>query len=68
MREKARGEEKNINKYVLGVEKTVPMQSILGYHFDETKEFIKVNKIFSLNTLSTRFMWQCLHWYLESKD
>jgi hypothetical protein len=41
-REKARGEEKNLQKFVLGVERTQPMQSLLGYHFDELKVFVKV--------------------------
>ncbi|KAJ1440146.1 DNA polymerase family B-domain-containing protein [Ochromonadaceae sp. CCMP2298] len=41
-RDKARGEEKNLSKFVLGVEKTEPMQSLLGYHFDQVKEFVKV--------------------------
>jgi DNA polymerase delta subunit 1 len=43
-RDKARGEEKNLSKFVLGVEKTVPMQSLLGYHFDQVKEFVKVRE------------------------
>jgi DNA polymerase delta subunit 1 len=42
-RDKARGEEKNLSKFVLGVEKTEPMQSLLGYHFDQVKEFVKVS-------------------------
>lgn len=42
VREKARGDEKNLSQFVLGIEKTAPMQSILGYHFNETKEFIKI--------------------------
>lgn len=37
IREKARGEEKNLNQFVLGIEKTAPLQSILGYHFDEKR-------------------------------
>jgi len=54
--EKARGEEKSLSKFVLGIEKTKPMQSILGYHFGELKEFVKVMRlqfifIFDLITL-----------------
>lgn len=42
IKEKARGADKNLKQCILGIEKTQPMQSILGYHFDETKEFIKI--------------------------
>ena len=31
-----------MTKFVLGAEKTAPMQSLYGYHFDELKEFVKV--------------------------
>eukprot|EP01038_Epipyxis_sp_PR26KG_P010428 gene10428-14008_t len=41
-KEKARGDEKNLSSFVLGVKRTEPMQSILGYHFNETKEFIQI--------------------------
>lgn len=41
-REKARGDEKNLQKFVLGAERTAPMQSLLGYHFEELKVFVKV--------------------------
>jgi hypothetical protein len=42
MRDKARGEEKSLKNFVLGIEKTEPMQSLVGYHFDEKREFLKV--------------------------
>jgi DNA polymerase delta subunit 1 len=42
VKEKARGQDKNLKQCILGIEKTQPMQSILGYHFNETKEFIKI--------------------------
>jgi hypothetical protein len=42
-REKARGDEKNLKMFVLGAERTPPMQSLLGYHFDELKVFVKVS-------------------------
>ena len=42
MREKARGEEKKLTQFVLGVEKVSEMQSLLGYRFNEVKDFIKV--------------------------
>jgi len=42
MKEKARGDEKKLNKYVLGVEKSESKQSLLGYHFGRTKDFLKV--------------------------
>jgi hypothetical protein len=41
-REKARGDEKNLKMFVLGAERTPPMQSLLGYHFEELKVFVKV--------------------------
>jgi len=46
MKEKARGDEKTLKSLVLGIEKTKPMQSLVGYHGDEKKEFVKVRKIF----------------------
>ena len=42
MKEKARGEEKKLNRIVLGIEKAESKQSLLGYHFDVTKDFIKI--------------------------
>jgi hypothetical protein len=43
MKERARGaDEKQLATFVLAVEKTIPMQSLLGYHFDESKPFVKV--------------------------
>ena len=43
MKEKARGEEKKLNKFVLGIERAPGRQSLLGYHFNETRDFIKVS-------------------------
>lgn len=43
IREKAKGEEKKLAECVLGVEKTRHMQSLLGYHGDETKQFVQVS-------------------------
>ena len=42
MKEKSRGEEKKIATHVLGIEKVASKQSLLGYHFQQTKDFIKV--------------------------
>ena len=42
MKERARGDEKKLNQFVLGIEKAASMQSLLGYHFDTTRDFIKV--------------------------
>lgn len=42
MKEKSRGEEKKIPTHVLGIEKVAAKQSLLGYHFQQTKDFIKV--------------------------
>ena len=42
MKEKARGEEKKIIKYVLGIERSPDKQSLLGYHFNAKKEFLKI--------------------------
>ncbi len=43
IREKARGDEKNLKSFVLAIHKTEPMQSLVGYHADEKKVFIKVS-------------------------
>jgi len=43
LREKARGEEKQLKSFVLGIEKTEMMQSLVGYHFEEKKQFLKVS-------------------------
>ena len=43
IRDKARGDEKQLQKFVLSCQKTIPMQSLLGYHFDEVKEFVKIH-------------------------
>ena len=42
MKEKAKGDEKKLGKTVLGVEKVSGLQSLLGYHFDTTRDFVKV--------------------------
>lgn len=42
MHDKARGEEKKITSFVLGVEREANKQSLLGYHFGATRDFIKV--------------------------
>lgn len=42
MKEKARGEEKKISESVLAIQKISGLQSLLGYHFDEVRDFIKV--------------------------
>lgn len=42
MKEKARGDEKNLKNLVIGITKTEPMQSLVGYQFDDKKEYVKV--------------------------
>lgn len=42
LKERCRGEEKKLSKLVLGIEKVSLMQSLLGYHFKTTKDFIKI--------------------------
>lgn len=42
MREKARGDEKQLKSLVLGLERTPPMQSLVGYHSNDVKEFVKI--------------------------
>jgi DNA polymerase delta subunit 1 len=42
LREKARGDEKKLTKFVLGIEKCPGRQSLLGYHFSSARDFIKV--------------------------
>jgi DNA polymerase delta subunit 1 len=42
LKERTRGEERKLNTCVIGIEKAKDMQSLLGYHFDTTKDFIKV--------------------------
>lgn len=56
MREKARGDEKNLTQFVLGIDRTPPMQSILGYHFNETKPFIKVESLFRITYLDRKIL------------
>jgi DNA polymerase delta subunit 1 len=43
MKEKARGEEKSLKSFVLGIERTEPMQSLVGFHGDEKRRFVKVS-------------------------
>lgn len=42
LRDRARGEEKKISSFVLGVDKEAGKQSLLGYQFGTTRDFIKV--------------------------
>jgi len=42
LRSKARGDEKNLKQYVLGIDKVDDLQSILGYHFDQKRSFLKI--------------------------
>lgn len=42
IRERARGEEKRLVKCILGTERVVAKQSLLGYHSDTTRDFLKV--------------------------
>jgi hypothetical protein len=42
LKEKARGDERKLSQLVLGIDKVSGLQSILGYHFNETRDFIKV--------------------------
>lgn len=42
MKEKARGDEKQLKSLVLGVQRTEPLQSLVGYHFEEKREFVKI--------------------------
>jgi len=42
MRDKARGEEKKLHSFVVGVEKVDGKQSLVGFHFNQAKEFLKV--------------------------
>ena len=43
VKSKARGEERKLNTCVLGVERIPNKQSLLGYHFDTTKDFVRVH-------------------------
>lgn len=52
MKEKARGDEKRLTTFVLGIEKAPAMQSLLGYHFGTTRDFIKVFNVMTCNTVS----------------
>ena len=43
LKERVRGDEKKLNNCILGIDRVTGMQSILGYHVEETpREFIKV--------------------------
>jgi DNA polymerase delta subunit 1 len=42
MRDKLRGDEKRLGTCVLGIQKAESKQSLLGYHFNETRDFIKI--------------------------
>ena len=42
LKERTRGEEKKLNTCVVGIQKAEAMQSLLGYHFGTTRDFIKV--------------------------
>jgi hypothetical protein len=41
-KDRARGDEKRLTSCVLGVERVANQQSLLGYHHNQTKDFIKV--------------------------
>ena len=44
LKEKARNkDEKRLNKFVLGIERSENMQSLLGYHHGATRTFLKVS-------------------------
>ena len=45
VRERARGDEKRLSSFVLGITKIKEHQSLLGYHFDARRDFIKVRKL-----------------------
>ena len=42
VKSRARGDEKKLTNCVLGIDRVTGLQSILGYHFGETRDFIKV--------------------------
>ena len=42
MKDRAKGEEKKIANFILGVDREANKQSLLGYHFGQTKDFLKV--------------------------
>ena len=42
IKERARGDEKKLTKCILGTERVRAKQSLLGYHFDTTRDFMKV--------------------------
>jgi hypothetical protein len=43
MKDRARGEEKKLQAFILALERCSSKQSLLGYHFDSTRDFVKVN-------------------------
>lgn len=42
LKERTRGEEKKLNTCVIGIQRAEALQSLLGYHFGKTRDFIKV--------------------------
>ena len=46
MKDRARGEEKKLSKFILGIEPVHKMQSLQGYHFNNVRDFIKVMFIY----------------------
>lgn len=42
IKERARGDEKKLTKCILGTERVRAKQSLLGYHFETTRDFLKV--------------------------
>ena len=42
LRERTRGDEKKLNSLVLGIQIAKAQQSLLGYHFGQTRDFLKV--------------------------
>jgi DNA polymerase delta subunit 1 len=42
IKERARGDEKRLTKCILGTERVRAKQSLLGYHFETTRDFLKV--------------------------
>jgi hypothetical protein len=42
MKDKARGDEKKLQSFVVGLEIVKGKQSLVGFHFDQAKDFLKV--------------------------
>lgn len=52
LREKARGaEDKTLKSFCLGIQRTEPLQSLVGYHADEKKTFLKVRILRIISSL-----------------